>query len=245
MTFVVGDIHGEISKLKKLIENINLLDESNKLVFIGDYVNKGENSKEVLEYLLLLKRKKPSIIFLMGNHEYYYLQYIKHKRCEKEILKYGLETTFVDFKMDLDNIGEKFYEPYKEIFDNLKSYYETDKYFVSHAGIDLSYMEQDFTTLSEEKFFLFSRYDFFNYQDKIHGKIAVFGHTGFNYPYYDGYKIGIDTGAVYSSESRLTAFCLEEEYFINNENEKTYLNELKLDRTPWINRVEPYRTEKI
>ena len=48
MTFVIGDIHGEITKLKALINNIFYLDKNPHLIFIVDYINKVENSKEVL-----------------------------------------------------------------------------------------------------------------------------------------------------------------------------------------------------
>jgi len=240
MTFVIGDIHGEITKLKNLIDNIRRVDKEVVWIFVGDYINKGEDSKAVLNYLMKLENS----IFLMGNHEYYFLQYIQEGKFEKEVLKYGLKSTFEDFDMNLTTLEEKLYKPYRKFFDNLKFFYETEKYFISHAGINLDYIKHDFNTLSAEKFFMFSRYDFFNYKNKIHDKVSIFGHTGFNYPYYDGYKIGIDTAAVYSKESRLTAFCLEEDFFINNENEKLLLKDLKLDRTSWINRMEPYRTEK-
>jgi serine/threonine protein phosphatase 1 len=243
MTFVIGDIHGEITKLKALINNIFYLDKNPHLIFIGDYINKGENSKEVLEYLLEIKINMPQTIFLIGNHEYYYLQYIKNGTFKDEIIKYGLETTFKDFQIDFSSIKEKLYLPYKAIFDFLKPFVETDKYFISHAGVDLNNKDKNFDTLSEDKFFIFKRYDFLSFYNKIHNKIAIFGHTGFNYPYYDGYKIGIDTAASYSKNNRLTAYCLDKEFFINNLNELLDLKDMKLDRTPWINKTIPYRMD--
>ena len=68
MIFVIGDIHGEILKLKKIISNILNMGKYPTLVFIGDYIDKGENSKEVLDYLLDLQTKE-NCIFLWGNHE--------------------------------------------------------------------------------------------------------------------------------------------------------------------------------
>ncbi len=238
MIFVIGDIHGEISKLKNLVENIYNLDKKAKLVFLGDYVNKGENSKEVLSYLVKLK----NTVFLMGNHEYYFLEYIKHGTYKDQLEKYAGETTFVDFGMNLSTLKEKFYLPYKSFFDNLEAYYITDKYFVSHAGVNPLYAQKDLSSIPLREF-LFNRYDFFNYSKKIHGRVAIFGHTGFNYPYYDGYKIGIDTAAVYSADSELTAYCLEKEFFLDDQNKKLYLKSFQLDRTPWINRREPYRMD--
>jgi serine/threonine protein phosphatase 1 len=239
MTYVIGDIHGEVTKVKNLVENIYAIDNSAKLVFLGDYVNKGENSKAVLNYLITLKH----CTFLMGNHEYYFLEFLKNGTYADKLKKYADSTTFVDFDMDLTTIKEKFYMPYKTFFDNLESYYTTKNYFVSHAGVTPSFAKNQLRDIPLKEF-LFNRYDFFNYKEKIHGRVAIFGHTGFNYPYFDGYKIGIDTAAVYSVNSPLTSFCLEDEYFLNDKNEKLFLNELKLDRTPWINRRDPYRMEK-
>ena len=199
-------------------------------------MNKGENSKSVLDYLITLENS----IFLIGNHEYYFLEFINNGGSSDKLEKYAIDTTFIDFDMNLLTVKEKFYLPYKDFFDNLKPYYVTDKYFISHAGINPLFAKKPLEDIPIKEF-LFNRYDFFNYQDKVHEKITIFGHTGFNYPYYDGYKIGIDTAAVYSVDSPLTAYCLEEEYFLDNQNKKILLKDLKLDRTPWINRREPYR----
>ena len=239
MIFVIGDIHGEISKLKQLINQIRTIDKNCQFIFLGDYINKGEDSKAVLDYLVQLD----NAIFLMGNHEYYYLKYLEDGSFREQVYKYGHETTFVDFDMDFTNMKEKLYTPYKTFFDNLKLYYETDKYFISHAGIDVNFIEQELREIPVDKF-LFSRYDFFKYNKKTRGKIAIFGHTGFNYPYYDGFKIGLDTAAVYTKESPLTAYCINDSTFINNLGDRYSLDELSLDRSPWINRIEPYRLER-
>lgn len=171
------------------------------------------------------------------------MEYIKNGKYKEQLIKYAKDTTFIDFDMELETIKEKFYLPYKSFFDNLYPYYIVDNYFISHSGVNPCYAKEDLESIPLTEF-LFNRYDFFNYSNKIHGKIAVFGHTGFNYPYYDGYKIGLDTSAVYSIDNELTAYCIEEEFFINDKNKKNYLKKFQLDRTPWINRKEPYRTEK-
>lgn len=239
MTYVIGDIHGEITKLKNLIHNILNVDLHPKYIFLGDYINKGENSKEVLDYLIQLK----NAIFLIGNHEYYYLKYIKDGSQKEKLIKYGIETTFKDFNMNFDTIYEKLYIPYQEFFDSLLPFYETKEYFISHGGININFLEEDFNSLTPEKFFLFDRYEFITLNKKIKGKVSIFGHTGFNYPFYDGNKIGIDTSAVYLKESDLTSFCLEKQQFINDKNKKYFLSDMRLDRCPWIRKVTPYRLE--
>lgn len=69
-TVFVGDTHGDIETTKKVIENYPL--EHNRLVFLGDYVDRGFESRENIDYLLSLKLNyKDRIYLLMGNHEAY------------------------------------------------------------------------------------------------------------------------------------------------------------------------------
>lgn len=238
MTFAIGDIHGEVSKLKSLVSSL-LKMGAGKFIFIGDYINKGENSKLCLEFLLELS-KKQDIVFLMGNHEYMWLEFFKDQSYKEKLIKYTSNSTLIDFSMDFDNAYDKLYLPYKNFFDSLKPYYETEKYFISHAGIDLNYIDTPLSQIPIEAF-LFSRYDFISLDKKINNKISIFGHTGFTFPYVDAVKIGIDTSAVYAKEAPLTAYCLEEEFFINSNNHKKHLKECDLNICPMIIRVEPYR----
>jgi serine/threonine protein phosphatase 1 len=238
MKFVIGDIHGEISKLKSLMNLIYSKDLDAEIIFLGDYLNKGENSKAVLDYLLTLER----CVFLMGNHEYYYLEYIKNRQCESQIKKHGLQTTFVDFNFSLEDVKEKLYDPYRLILDNLKLFYETSEYIVSHAGISIDMIKEDLNSIPAESF-LFNRYDFIQYKHKIQGKLSIFGHTGFNFPYYDGVKIGLDTSAVYSKSNPLTAFCIETSEFFDSNESQYELSDLDISICPCIIRKQPYRQE--
>lgn len=239
MRFVIGDIHGEISKLKALIGFIETIDPERTLIFIGDYINKGENSKSTLDYLSNLK----SSIFLMGNHEYYYLEFLKNKSYQHEILKYGEGSTFLDFNMTIPTILKKLYLPYKNFFDHLLPYYETEKYFISHAGINPIYLTEDLRTIPHECF-LNNRYNFIRLSEKINDKTFIFGHTGFAYPYVDSVKIGIDTAAVYDQSNPLTAYCIEDEFFINSFNERKRLVDYSTNSCPIIIRKNPYRDSK-
>lgn len=63
----IGDIHGDVFKLNRLLEQINPT-SNDTLVFLGDYIDRGENSKEVIELLLNLSQCL-KCIFLKGNHE--------------------------------------------------------------------------------------------------------------------------------------------------------------------------------
>src|SRR5438874_962316 len=70
MIVAIGDIHGEITKLKVLMKTLitrGLVDGT--VIFLGDYVDRGENSVAALDYLIFLKEKNPNFIFLAGNHD--------------------------------------------------------------------------------------------------------------------------------------------------------------------------------
>jgi len=66
--FAVGDIHGCFEPLKEVIEQSNI-DASDTVVFLGDYVDRGPQSKDVIEYLIQLKTRF-HVIYIMGNHDF-------------------------------------------------------------------------------------------------------------------------------------------------------------------------------
>lgn len=69
----VGDTHGDLEASKSIVEKY--LSDNHKVVFLGDYVDRGEDSRENIHYLLSMKLKFPNdIILLMGNHEGYIIR---------------------------------------------------------------------------------------------------------------------------------------------------------------------------
>lgn len=71
---IIGDIHGDFKSFFKVLYDINfeefLVDPNNKMIFLGDYIDRGNNSIEVLYSICYLKQKYPnSIILMRGNHE--------------------------------------------------------------------------------------------------------------------------------------------------------------------------------
>ena len=71
----IGDIHGEITKLNNLIEKLTL-QNNDKLIFLGDYIDRGQGSKQVVDKLIELS-KSYECEFLMGNHEFALLEMFK------------------------------------------------------------------------------------------------------------------------------------------------------------------------
>ena len=244
MVFIVGDIHGEISKLRKLIKNICYVDPDPSFIFIGDYIDKGENSKAVLDYLIELNLLF-NCKFLMGNHEYFWMEADwKNQQILDYVIKYGGIQTIQSFSCKNILETKKIFMrvPYWSFFKELVPYIQYNNYTIVHSGIpDLYY--QTITKFIPPKELLLNRYDFIRnssyYLDKY--KI-IFGHTGFYSPYYDGYKIGIDTAACFLKRQPLTAFNADKHYFLNSQNDTYELSSISNSCCPNIIRNTPWRT---
>ena len=97
MKFIIGDIHGEITKLKLLVKFIKDIVDRPELIFIGDYLDKGESSKKTLDFLIQLKNEL-KCVFIEGNHEYQWLNVSKENNIEEYLLKYGGKLTINSFE---------------------------------------------------------------------------------------------------------------------------------------------------
>ncbi len=242
MTYIVGDIHGEISKLERLVHNIKRRDPDAKFVFIGDYIDKGEDAYKTLLFLEDLA-KENECTFLIGNHEYTWLNYGSgDTETGQYLLKYGAVQTIQSLKAtSLDEAREKLLNEFSGFFDSLQKYWITESYIVVHSGISPVDYDVPIRDIPTERL-LFNRYDFIA-QTKLyldHYKV-MFGHTGFYSPYIDEYKIGIDTAACFLRDQPLTAFCVENSQFIDSNNLSYRLNDENFGYCPSIVRCKPWR----
>lgn len=234
MRFAIGDVHGELKKLENLIHKLESFKPSS-LFFVGDYIDKGSYSKETVEYLAALS-KSIKCVFLIGNHEYAWLEFIKNGRYEAFLNKHGAQMAARSF--GITNITphmakERLYEPHKAFFDSLLSYVELEKYIISHSGLKTDSYHMPLDKIPVESF-LFARYDFLANEERYMDKKFIAGHTGFYYPFCDNAKICIDTGAVYLKSAPLTAFCIDEEFFADSNGEVYDLIDLPQNCRPSI-----------
>lgn len=202
----IGDIHGEINRLNSLLEKLILV-KSDTVVFLGDYIDRGKHSKEVVERLIDLS-EKVNCIFLKGNHEQMVLKMLETK-SETDInywlMNGGNET--------LDNYGDllEMLMLHGKFLKNLKPYYLTEKYLFVHAGINPNKSLEE----QNEKDLLWVRDDFIDKKHNLKQKI-IFGHTPFYTPYIEEDKIGINTGCGIEPDGYLTAFICDDETFITS-----------------------------
>lgn len=192
--FVVGDIHGCLDKLLALMDKIQLNEKQDQLIFIGDYIDRGPSSFDVVSYLIDFKKRVPGIVFLKGNHEDMLEKYLDGSDRFTYQLNGGQQT--LDQYLNRSENKDTFPIPpeHLEFFNSLQLYYQTDDYIFVHAGLREnvpleSQAEIDLLWIRDE--FIHSNFNF--------GKRVIFGHTPFKEPFLQPNKIGIDTGAVYGN----------------------------------------------
>ncbi|MEJ5349134.1 MAG: metallophosphoesterase family protein [Desulfosoma sp.] len=203
--FAIGDVHGMLFKLERLLDRLPLRKDRDQLVFVGDYVDRGPDSRGVIERVLQLMKEGFHVVCLRGNHELMMENYLRDQEVELFLINGGAVTVH---SYSVGNDGGQCLVPetHKNFLRGLKKFYETDDYLFVHAGFRpgvalANQADQDVYWIRNE--FITSDYDF--------GKRVIFGHTPFLKPFVDRRKIGIDTGAVYGN--KLTCVCLPDEVF--------------------------------
>ena len=198
--FIVGDVHGCLDMLKRLMGIIGWSPEADRLIFLGDFIDRGSQSKGVVDYVLEIAKLSERVGCLMGNHERILLDFIDGKDTNTFFLNGGV-ATLNSYRTDQQKYGG-FLIPdgHLSFFRSLKLIIELEDYYVVHAGFRPGVPIANQTTedlLWIRDSFIFSNFYF--------GKRGIFGHTPFAQPLVMENKIGLDTGAFYGN--RLT--CLE------------------------------------
>ena len=121
--FVVGDIHGCLEKLVTLMDKLPINYNQDLLIFIGDYIDRGPNSFEVVRYLIELKNLKPDTIFIKGNHEDMLQNYLDGSDRFTYQLNGGQKT--LDEYLSRSDSKDAFPIPadHLEFFNSLRLYY--------------------------------------------------------------------------------------------------------------------------
>ena len=182
MTYAVGDIHGEVTLLKQLLALLPYR-EQDTLVFLGDYLDRGEDSVATIRTLRALKREHPLCVFLRGNHEDAWL----------DCWDGAVFSTFPDIDGAADVWdqwqGKIPFEVGDWLEETLIEYEDEHAYYV-HAGVLPGrpfWRTSGLQKMWGAQGFIESIYNW--------GKPVVFGHHRFDEPLLQPNKSGIDTGA--------------------------------------------------
>ncbi len=195
--FAIGDIHGCCKTFKKLLLEKLVIKKSDKIYCIGDYVDRGHDSKGVIDFIIELREKGYNIHTLRGNHEQMMLDSIIDQKKLDHWLKNGGGETLKSF--DVSSVKELQHK-YLAFLKRTKFFIATNKYIFVHAGLDFN-IENPF---ADKEAMLWIRDENFD-KSKINNRILIHGHTPIPfdtlYKHFNPNKINIDGGCVYNHKS--------------------------------------------
>lgn len=220
--YAVGDIHGRLDLLKELLAHVatdagrHPADRKRDLVFLGDYIDRGPESPQVIDALLKLDWPGFTPVFLMGNHEDAMLEFLDGESDGVAWLSYGGLETLVSYGVAVrrlpinDAAASELREALRaavpqghiDFLRRCALSHVVDDYVFVHAGIrpGLSLEQQERHDL------LWIREEFLRAPSALPGFVVVHGHTICDAPQDLGHRIDIDTGAFVSG--RLTCVVL-------------------------------------
>lgn len=237
----ISDVHGHYDELMKLMDKVvnewGVDFSRDTLVFLGDYVDGGYKTRQVIAQMIKWQKKYPHWIFLKGNHEDMMVN-AKHAFPYEQLFELwytqGGKATALSYipekkvhKYLQDRSSHTFiYSTHLQWVDSLPIFHKTEDYLFVHGGID---PELGMDTSSKEM--LWIREPFIS-SEKDFGFKVIFGHTIFQdrnpskhlRPRVMKNKIGIDTMA--HNSGRLTALLLPNEEFL-------YQDSLTINKHLW------------
>jgi len=218
--YCIGDIHGCLDLLQmlheKIIAHAKNYTGTKKLVYVGDYIDRGLDSKGVIDLLLDKPLKGFEIIYLRGNHEQSLLEFLDDPVRTRNWLTYGGLDTLVSYGVRMaklptndtemyslcDQLDERIPTSHLKFMTNTQFHFTEGNYFFTHAGIKPG------VSLQNQK-----NSDLLWIRDKFissilhHEKIVVHGHTVVKEVESLPNRISIDTGAY--ATGKLTCLVLE------------------------------------
>jgi serine/threonine protein phosphatase 1 len=213
-TFVIGDIHGCHKALVALLAKINPDPATDTIVFLGDYVDRGSDSRAVVAEIIALREKNQRVITLMGNHEEMFLRFLAGDD-QDFFLGMGGRQTLASYGVDPPYSRQALAAipvAHLQFYNELLTMWEDEHAIYVHAGlkpgVHLSQQPREWLLWARDNY-LATGYDF--------GRPVVSGHTPFRAPLVEKQKIIIDTGAVYGGQ--LTCLVLPDMEFVRTAGE--------------------------
>lgn len=205
--FAIGDIHGCFDSFKDLVESKIQLQKDDKLILLGDYIDRGDSSKEVVDFIIKLLENGYDIIPLMGNHEAMLLEAFEDEKNISKWIQNGGYETLNSFEL---NSLKDIEFAYIKFFKGLRYYYPIDNYLFVHAGFN----DDILNPFTDYYSMLWKCKDTYT-NPLLFDKIIVHGHNPIKVAMCEvkvlaeNSVIDIDTGCVYRDRegySRLTAY---------------------------------------
>lgn len=219
--YAVGDVHGQIDELHRVLDLI-VKDGGavDKTVFLGDYVDRGPDSKAVVQVLQDGVRDGGHWVCLKGNHDRYMTRFVTemtvHDPCtssglfwlnprlggDKTLKSYGIEAyDGAPLEPIFEQAQALVPRTHLDFLSGLPLYHETDDLIFVHAGIRPGIpLEQQ-----KEDDLVWIRDSFLDFNGSF-GKLVVHGHTALKYPQHAGNRINLDGGAGYFRPLNVAVF---------------------------------------
>lgn len=222
--YAVGDVHGRIDLLGAMVERIalDILEQTDartpRIIFLGDYIDRGDNARDVIEMLHSLVGTVPEgrLSFLTGNHEAALLAFLQDPTGKSEWLRFGGLQTLSSYGVSPPKANPEAADliatadalraalgPHLEFMLSFERCLRSGDVIFAHAGID---PEVDLEA-QEDSALLWGRSDFIE-RGGVAGLRVVHGHYDAAEPVMTPQRVCVDTGAYYSG--KLTAIRLDD-----------------------------------
>lgn len=210
--FAIGDLHGHRKPLDEMLRHLSPL-PSDCLLFIGDYIDRGPESKELVQTLIDMRFSHPNLVFLKGNHEDMLLGSLGYPALVDDmetwlynggaatLRSYGVGTRELDHALSIGEHAERasflrnlIPAAHVDFFLNLELYVESDRFFFCHGGID---PEHSIEHARSDVYHLLWMREHLYADDPVWEKTVVCGHTPLREPILASNLIALDTGLHY------------------------------------------------
>ncbi|MHA6253175.1 metallophosphoesterase family protein [Oceanobacillus sp. CAU 1775] len=172
-TLVISDIHGELKLFEELLEKVAYESEKDQLILLGDYVDRGPNSRGVVNRVIDLKSQ--GAIVLRGNHDEMMVGAVDNEPGVRERWeRNGAILTLQSYDPSINSFEFPSTDEFKEHIKFLREldyYYETDTHIFVHAGVEPGKLMEE----TDPHTFVWIREEFYKHYDGE--KTVVFGHT--------------------------------------------------------------------
>jgi len=162
--YTISDIHGCNKTFQLLLEKINFSKEDT-LFLLGDYIDRGPDSRGMIDHIFYLQKEGYQVDYLLGNHEEMLLENIKENYHNGE--SETLESFEVEQSKDIPSL-------YLDWIKNLKYFIETEGYILVHAGLNFNIENP----LEGFHSMLWARHWYKNLDKAwLNGRVVIHGHT--------------------------------------------------------------------